>query len=323
MPRSGLQFRRLLFIDQQLQQGAHPNCRSLADYWEVSAKTIQRDIDYLRDQLGAPIAYDASQHAYYYTEPSFRLPSLNVSESDLFAVCIAEKALRQFENTPLHSKLAAVFERISQSLPARTQINPDWVHERILFFEAPATRIQQEVWETLASAIRSNRRVSIEHAGPNEKQPSARTVEPYYLVNFRNEWYLSSHCCMRNDIRTFAVSRIRSATLLPETFEWPDDMDDAALFGDHFGIRWNADWHEVRIHFSRQVAPYIQERSWHPDQNEKLHRDGSLTLSFKTNHLNEVKDWVLSWGEHAHAQAPPALVAAVKTSLSAAQEHYK
>ena len=323
MPHSGLQFRRLLFIDQELQKGECPNCRSLAETWEVSTKTIQRDIDYLRDQLGAPIAYDASRHGYTYTEPSFRLPSLNISESDLFAVCIAEKALRQFENTPLHSKLADVFERIASSLPRSTQVNPDWVHERILFFEAPATRIQQDVWETLASAIRTNCRVRIAHAGPNESGSSVRTVEPYYLVNFRNAWYLSSYCCMRSDIRTFAVSRIQSADLLSETFKIPDDMDAATLFGDHFGIRWNTEWHTVRIRFNNHAAPYIRERKWHPQQILRSHRDGSLTLTFKTNHLSEVKDWILSWGENARALSPPALVKALRASLSASRRNYR
>ena len=49
---------RMLQLHQQLQAGSFPNCRKLADELEVSTKTIQRDIDFMRDQLGMPIEYD-------------------------------------------------------------------------------------------------------------------------------------------------------------------------------------------------------------------------------------------------------------------------
>ncbi len=88
------QYRRLIFIDQKIRQGMQvgrlPNCSSLAEEWEVSRKTIQRDLEYLRDELNAPLEYDAIQHGYYYTEENFRLPAIRIRQSDLFAICIAE-----------------------------------------------------------------------------------------------------------------------------------------------------------------------------------------------------------------------------------------
>jgi predicted DNA-binding transcriptional regulator YafY len=321
--QSGIQFRRLLFIDEALQKQQYPNCRSLAEAWEVSPKTIQRDMDYLRDQLGAPVVYDNSRHGYAYSEPSFRLPNLNISESDLFGICIAEKALRQFENTPLHSKLADVFSRISDSLPAATQINPDWVHQRILFFEAPTTQVDQVIWECIAKAIRGNQRITICHTRPDQKEAFERDVEPYYLVNFRNEWYLSGFCCRRKAIRTFAVSRIQKATLLKENFVWPEDLESSDLFGDHFGIRWSSEWHDVCIQFTAKAAPYIEERTWHPDQVIKKHKDGALSLQFRTNHLHDVQNWLLSWGDQAKVLRPSILIENVQRMLESTIDQYR
>ena len=116
------QYRRLLFIDREIRENAFPNCTTIAAEWEVSAKTIQRDIEYLRDQLEAPIAYDALRHGYFYTEPNFALPAISISESDLFSVCVAQTVLSQFRNTPLFRKLSSVFEKIRDALP-------DLVHE--------------------------------------------------------------------------------------------------------------------------------------------------------------------------------------------------
>ena len=324
MPKFKPQHRRLTFIDRMIKEGGYPNCASMAEEWEVSAKTIQRDIDYMRDELGAPIAYDALKHGYHYTEPNFSLPAINITESDLFSVCVAERVLSQYRNTPLFDKISAVFQKIMGSLPDKTDVNPAWLDERILMFPEPATRLNPAIWDTLAKAIRDNRRVRLTHASPRRqgKEVAERTVDPYYLVSYRGEWYLSSFCHHRDSIRTFGVSRIAEATILDETFTMPTDMTAQRMFGDQFGIIWKDTFQKVRIQFSPEVAPYIRERQWHPSQCIRDRRDGGLVLEFTTNHVNEVKDWVLSWGGTATALAPGILVDKVKDSLAAAAANY-
>jgi predicted DNA-binding transcriptional regulator YafY len=95
MPKFKPQYRRLLFIDRKIKEGSYPNCVTMDKKWEVSGKTIQRDIDYLRDELEAPIGCDELKRGYFYTEPNFSLPAIHVSESDLFSVCVAERVLSQ------------------------------------------------------------------------------------------------------------------------------------------------------------------------------------------------------------------------------------
>lgn len=319
------QYRRLLFIEGKIKEGKFPNCPSLAAEWEVSEKTIQRDIDFLRDQLEAPIAYDRLKRGYYYTEPRFSLPAIGLNESDLFAVCAAETVLNQYRNTPLFKKLASVFEKIRAALPDKTTVKPAWMDERILVFPEPATRVDAAVWETLAKALRDNRRLSIVHAPPGNRgaDPGPRKVDPYYLVSHKGEWYLSGHCHQRQAIRTFAVSRIRQAAILDEPFERPAGMTRQKMFGDQFGIIWKDRFERVRIRFAPEVAPYIRERQWHPLQTLRELRGGGVTLEFTTNHLNEVKDWVLSWGAGATALGPRALADKVRAALRLAAANYR
>lgn len=61
---------RMTRLHEQLQARCFPNCRKLAAMLEVSAKTIQRDIDYMRDALGLPIAYDEKRFGFFYTNPA-------------------------------------------------------------------------------------------------------------------------------------------------------------------------------------------------------------------------------------------------------------
>jgi predicted DNA-binding transcriptional regulator YafY len=279
----------------------------------------------MRDELSAPVAYDALRHGYYYSEPNFSLPAMNISESDLFTICVVRTLLMQYRNTPLYEKLSSVVNKIAESLPDQTSINPSWMTDRILVFPEPVTKVRSAIWDTLAKAIRDNRRVSLIHEAPGSAATSEgeRTVDPYYLVSYKGEWYLNTYCHLRKSLRTFGVSRISKAKLLDETFTMPAEMTPAKIFGDQFGIIWKPDFHTVRIQFTPMVAPYIRERQWHPAQTIKEYRGGGLILEFKTNHLNEVKDWVLSWGGGATILSPPVLVEKITKDLRTALDNYK
>ncbi len=321
MPKFKPQYRRLLFIDREIRRGRYPNCRSLAEAWEVSSKTIQRDIDYLRYELNAPVGYDATRFGFCYTEPNYRLPAISISESDLFAVCVAEQALRAFRNTPLHARLLSVFNKIEDALPDRVSVNPAWLDSRVTVFAEPITTIRPEVWETIAVAMRENRQITIRYAGVTQK-PSDRAVDPYHLVSHRGEWYVIAYCHRSEGIRTFAVSRALNATLETATFELPERYDEQALAREQFGIRWDAKEHTVAVRFDAKASPYIRERTWHPEQTLYNRAGDAVEIRFRTRHLQEVRDWILSWGSHARPLKPKALVTMVKDELSAALTQY-
>ncbi|NQU40386.1 MAG: WYL domain-containing protein [Lentisphaerae bacterium] len=315
------QYRRLLFIDREIRRANYPNCRSLAAEWEVSPKTIQRDIDYLRYELNAPIAYDPVHFGFAYTEPNYHMPAISISESDLFAVCVAEQALRAFRNTPLHARLLSVFNKIEDSLPDRVSVHPAWLDSRVTVFAEPITAIRPEVWETVAIAMRENRRLAIHYAAVG-RAPGDRAIDPYHLVSHRGEWYLLALCHRSQGIRTFAVSRIHSATLEAEHFDLPEAYDEQALTSDQFGIRWDSKEYGVAIRFDAKAAPYIRERTWHPDQTILARGDEAIEIRFRTRHLQEVRDWVLSWGSHARPLTPKALVTMVHNEIRAALAQY-
>ncbi|MBA3386985.1 MAG: HTH domain-containing protein, partial [Chthoniobacterales bacterium] len=71
---------RMMRIHARLKAEDYPNCRKIGEDLEVSSKTIQRDIDFMRDRLGLPIEYDALRFGFYYTEEVTSFPSIEVSE---------------------------------------------------------------------------------------------------------------------------------------------------------------------------------------------------------------------------------------------------
>ncbi len=92
---------RMMKLHNHLNARRFPNCRKLAEELEVSTKTIQRDIDFMRDRLGLPIGYDQLQFGFYYTEPVTNFPSIEVSEGEVVALFVAQKALEQYRGNLL------------------------------------------------------------------------------------------------------------------------------------------------------------------------------------------------------------------------------
>ena len=89
-------FLRMLRIHELLSAGRFPNCSVLAREFEVSVKTVQRDVDFMRDQLMLPIEYDSRGHGFFYSRPVGQFPLITVSEGEVVALLVAQKAAEQY-----------------------------------------------------------------------------------------------------------------------------------------------------------------------------------------------------------------------------------
>ena len=317
------QHARLLFIDQKIRSGIYPNAASIAKEYEIGHRTILRDIEYMKDSLAAPIEYDSAHKGYYYTEKNFFLPALDIKESDFFAICITEKALKQYENTPLYDKLSVIFSKLKENLPDNIRVNTTWIDTQYTFMHESFTYIDPAIWETVSNGLRQRKQIDIVHQKAGSAEAIKRIVDPYHIVNFRGEWYLIGYCHKRESVLRFAISRIHKAELSTTAYKIPADFNFNTFIGSSFGIMTEDTEHTVRIHFDKDQAPYIIERQWHHDQTINENKDGSIILSFKTNSLWEVKRWVLSWGGSARVLEPDELVKHIKIDIKAMMGKYK
>jgi len=308
------QHSRLLFIDRKIGEGRYPNCSSLGEEWEVSSKTVQRDLDYMRYQLDAPLQYSAKNRGYYYTEENFKLPAISIKESDLFAIYLAEELLVQYEGTPFFDNLSSVFNKIEDSLPDRKVLESSQTETRFTVFPPPSTTISHEVWETVFMGLRSLQRLKIKYKPPGQL-PTVREVDPYHAVRYDGDWYVIGHCYLRDKVRTFSLSRIAHVSLDGEKFTLPDNFNFQQVTRSRFGVHWGKAEEQVKIWFSPEAAPYVMERQWHPSQDISHNDDNSIVLSLTVNHLFELKKWVLSWGKDALALAPEELIREIQSDI--------
>ena len=322
-----VQLVRLVFIDRRIREGMRQgrlaNCSSMARDYEVSSKTILRDIDYLRNQRQAPIEYDPVRKGYYYSEENYSLPAISLTESDLFAICIARQGLERYRNTPIHERLLSVFDKIGDALPERVSIRPEWLDSRVSLLEEPRTSIDPQIWEGVATGLRDNRQIEIDYGKPGQAENMVRQVAPYHVLHYQGEWYLIGYCRLRQTVRTFAVSRIRRVELLGERFTLPADFDLETFWGQRFGVFGGEGSYRVCIWFSAQHAPYIRERQWQAGQQISEAGDGGIYLTRTASHLYELQRWVLSGGGGVRVEEPEELAQAVQAELETALAGYR
>jgi len=316
------QLARLLYVDKEIRTEKFPNCSSIAKEYEVSSRTIQRDIEYMKDMLKAPIEYSAAKRGFYYSEENYMLPSIDIKESEFFGLYVAEKALEKYKNTPIYDKLSSVFEKLQSFLPDEIKINTSWIDSEFTFLEDSTVTIKPEIWEILLSGLRNKKIVEIYYKTPG-KDRTKRDIKIYHMINHSGQWYVLAYCNLKKTILLFALSRIDEALLLKESYEIPQNFDFHQHMGAHFGIMIDSKEFEIKIRFSPSQAPYVRERTWHKTQSISERKDGSLDLTFSTNSKFEVKRWIMSWGKDAKVLKPKDLAIEIEEDLKRAIENYK
>lgn len=305
---------RMMRLHEEIAQGNYPNCSKLARDLEVAPKTIQRDIDFMRDQLGLPIEYDERSYGFYYTETVTHFPTVQVSEGELVALFVAQKALSQYRGTVFERPLAAAFEKLTKGL--REQVSFEMGHWDASFsFRSTGTALTDlELFESLSKAVVHSREVIFEYRKLDSQAPEKRRVWPYHLASVDNQWYLFGHDVERDGMRTFALPRIGKAEVTGARFKQRKDFSLAKMLRHSFGVFSGEETYEVRVEFRSWAARMVKEKQWHPSQKLVDKGDGRVELMLVLGSLYEIKRWILSWGEFARVLGPPELVESVRQS---------
>jgi proteasome accessory factor B len=301
----------MLQIHQALQSGRYPNGTSLAADLEVSSKSIHRDLEFMRDRLALPLAYDAAHNGYYYTQEVSSFPTLQITEGELFALLVAEKALQQYRGTTFERPLLSAFKKMAASLPDTVSLNiADW--EQSISFRTRAEPILNlAIFDALSKAAGQRTQLQLTYRKPGQRATELRVVDPYHLANINGEWFLFAWCHLRKDIRTFVPARIQAAEPTGKTFARPQKFSLEKRLRDSFGVQSGQGHFEVVIQFNELVADYIREKKWHESQVLRELKNGGLELRMKLSSLAEVERWVLGWAGNARVMKPPELAESV------------
>jgi len=313
---------RMWRIHQEVAEGDFPNCQGLAVELEVSAKTVMRDIEFMRDRLGLPLEYEAVKHGFYYTAPVRDFPMMKVSQSEVAALLLAQKSLEQFRGTTFERPLAAAFRKLSHSIGGEMEIAWHELEQALSVRNSGTGLADMQVFDALAKAVMEGVEVEFDYHKLAGEKAESRVVQPYHLGCIENQWYLFGHDTARGAVRTYALPRIGKVERTGMKFRRPKNFSLSKILEGSFAVFEGGKARKVRIRFRGVAARLVGERVWHASQ--KITKDGNgLVLEMSVGLSPDLRQWILGWGDEAEVMEPADLRADVAAAAKAAARVYR
>jgi predicted DNA-binding transcriptional regulator YafY len=320
-----IQLERYLKLDTLLRQTSQRHtAESLGRELEVTERTIRSDLAFLRDRYGAPIVFTRTR-GYHYTEPNWTLPSVPITEGELFALTLGARMLEGCAGSAYSNQLRSAIERLGERLPETTWVNlQQLAHDRVLFRTGAKIDLNPQIWQDLETACQQECSVLMTYYTASDDRTSDRVLDPYLLHIYRGtNPYVIGYCHNRQMVRWFRVDRIRKLALLPQSFVRDPNFNPQKHFEDIFQAEVGGELQEIEVAFDKKTAPYIRERIWHSSQVIIDRDDGGIILKFVAKGLQEIRRWVLSYGRGAIVLQPPELVAMMREEIAAMHGSYQ
>lgn len=299
------QFERISYIDRRLRESGAVSSSEAARRFEVSPRQVKRDIEYLRDRLDAPIVYDRVTKAYRYERP---FTALRFADEKLliFYVLLKSIAVNHHYVPVATAELLDTVEK---------WVSPDYrkVSERISYAIPVSESIDDmEDFTTICQAMVVGKRLDIDYENVAGERHT-RSVEPERLVNYAGRWYLIGYDHLRDDVRTFHLSRMHRISLSHERAGFPEDPKHCEeverYLASGFGIFNGQVTARATVRIHGQAAPLVARQHWHPEQSLAVGTapDGLpfTELTVPVSDWRELLSRVLSFGSSGEAVAPP------------------
>ena len=310
---------RLYTIQRLLNnQQAIPLSRFL-ETLEVSKATFKRDLEYLRDRLGAPIVWDAEASGYRLDIKSNQqihpLPGLWLNEGEVFALLTGIELLGAIEPAPLiGTQIKPIRERLEKILELGQYTTAD-ITQRIRLVTMGSRQTSSEFFQVIAHALLSRKRLKLKHFGRLDAKITEREVSPQRLVYYRDNWYLDAFCHLRDDIRSFAVDAIERADEIDKSAVSVDEGVLTTELDAGYGIFSGGTTKIAILKFSPFRARWVAREQWHKDQQGTLQADGSYLLEVPYFDDRELMHDILRQGSQVDVLGPEELKIRVKQEL--------
>jgi predicted DNA-binding transcriptional regulator YafY len=197
---------RLYALVEELRATA-PRVRSarrLAERFEVSVRTIERDILALQE-AGVPIWANFGRGGGYTIDPAHTLPSLNFTASEAAAIALA---LARTGPMPFGGAARTAMHKVAAAMSSTGRVGADDLLDRIRLLQAKPEPSAAPVLRAVEQAVVERRVLRLDYRDKHGHDTVARLVEPLGFVGGEREWYLVGWCRLRGEVRVFRLDRI-------------------------------------------------------------------------------------------------------------------
>ena len=293
---------RLFKILYYILEKGKVTANELADKFEVSVRTIYRDIDSI-SSAGIPIYALQGKGGGIEIAEDFVLSKSLLSENEKQQIMSALQGLdnttKQSENELL-TKLSALFK----------MKNTSWIE--VDFNNWQNNKLYEKTFDDIKSAILSKNIISFTYFSSNEEETS-RSVKPVRLLFKSQDWYLYALCLLRNDFRYFKLSRIKNLDIHTEKFD--DSFEDILLKKE----MPHENTVNIKVKFNRKVAFRVYD-----ELNGEIteDNDGNLYTEIQIPNNHNLYNYIFSFGDGAEVLEPKEIRRQIKEMINKMAEEY-
>jgi predicted DNA-binding transcriptional regulator YafY len=294
---------RLLAIVLELQAKGWQRAEDLAATFEISKRTIYRDMEALAES-GVPVVSSPGQ-GYSLVEGYF-LPPVHFSTDEAIMLILGADVMAKSFDAQYRAAARSAASKIQAVLPDRSRAEVDDLQTAMRFI--PMNPVDGDAKPQLLQQIRraviERKTVRMEyHTRFTEDIAGAKTrrdANPYGLIHLDRTWYMVAYCHLRHDIRHFRLDRIDRLQVLEKSFVRPADFDIGPSPNDQRGII-------VRALFSPEVSRWVQEERLFYKIAQEERSDG-LLMTFSIRQETDLVQWLLGWGRHVRVLEPQSVI---------------
>lgn len=317
-----LVYLRYHWFDQQIREKRYPNSRSLIREFGITERTAHRTLEAMRDDFGAPLAYDHRRKGFCYTNESWQLPPIWFSQEEVLALLVARNLLSCCAEGLLSNAIGSLGNKLLNRAEA-IGLDPATLDDSFSAAWLGYSPTQAEIFRLAAHGLINRRLLSFLYTSPEAAGPESRLVEPHHLQHYMGTWVLLAYCRERRAWRKFLLARMERPQLSDTSFtarprrEWNHHLEGA------YGIFQGGSTEEAVVRFSPQWGRRIKEQVWHPEQRLDQEADGHLRLTLPVADYREIKLRLMQYGAGAEVLAPPGLRAEIRREAAAMARLYQ
>lgn len=290
---------RYTLIIEKIRKG-YPSLHELQDFlekhdFEVSTRTLQRDIEQIRFEFGLGIKYNTTRKGYY-------LDTDQNLDMDAF--------FRFLEMVTTAHLLTETLQEGKEAL-------------HYISFEAEGSLKGIENLKLLLFAIKKKRKVAFMHHSYTTGNKTGYQIAPYLLKEYQNRWYVLGMAESVNDIRTFGLDRMEQVEVLPDIFTLPKKQNIKDLFRHVVGLTYSLqEPEEIQLSFTALQGQYIKSLPLHHSQKIMLETKTELQVSIYVVPNYELIQKILMLGSQVKVLKPIKLAQDIKTILQQTLNQY-
>ena len=324
MPRNAEVIRQWTIL-RDLEASRRLTIDEMAARTGVTTRTIRRDLEALQS-AGFPLFDETHEGKRYWTleQRAFkRLDDTAFTLAELSALYFSRTLVECLAATPFHKDVRSAFDKLAAALTPGMRGLLDRLP---LVMQAkadpgahPAAARGREVAQLLDATL-SHRRVSMRYHSFSSDREKTYLIDPHRVVFAQGALYVVAFVPEYNEMRTFAIDRIRALSATEERFE-PVEMEEDA-FAHSLGVHQGPP-ERIEVAFEPRIARYVRERVWHASQEIRENPDGGVNLTLHVSNDRALRSWILGFGPLAAVVSPPSLVEQIVAEVEATLKRYQ